>query len=113
MKKTLLLWLLMAGAALAQAPLPSVTPLIPTPTPSPTPDISVMVARLKAAKALNKPFIIYYQGGQALVPNNTFIALNPSGKFTWIVVFSGDDTVESIPVVDILKLVLVSNYPFD
>jgi len=29
------------------------------------------------------------------------------------VVFSGDDTVESIPVVDILKLVLVSNYPFD
>jgi hypothetical protein len=111
MKRSVLILLGLAALAFTQTPSP--TPLVPTPSPSPTPDISVMVARIKAAKAANKPFTIYYQGGQVLVPNNTYLALNPSGKFTWIYVFSGDDTTASIPVIEITKLVLVSTYPFD
>jgi hypothetical protein len=111
--KPLLLTFLCVASAFALTPTPSPTPLIPSPTPSPTPDISAMVARLKAAKATNKPFTIYYQGGQVNVANANYIALNPSGKFTWIYVFSGDDTAASIPVVMITKLVLVNNYPFD
>jgi hypothetical protein len=111
--KPLLLAFLCVASALALTPTPSPTPLVPTPTPSPTPDISVMVARIKAAKAANKPFTIYYQDGQVNVANGSYIALNPSGKFTNIVVFTGDDTTNMIPVLLITKLVLVSNYPFD
>jgi hypothetical protein len=96
--------------ALAQTP----TPLVPTATPSPTPDISVMVARIKAAKATNKPFVIWLKdGSQVTVAGANNIALNPSGKFTTVFVFTGDDTTHSIPVYLITKLVLVSNYPFD
>jgi hypothetical protein len=84
-----------------------------TPIPSPTPDISVMVARIKAAKATNKPFTILYQGGQVVVAGANYIALNPSGKFTTVFVFEGDDITHSIPVYLITRLVLVTNYPFD
>jgi hypothetical protein len=85
-----------------------------TPNPSPTPDISVMVARIKAAKATNKPFVIYYEvGKQVTVASANYIALNPSGRFTYVIVFTDDDTANSIPVYLITKLVLVTNYPFD
>jgi hypothetical protein len=97
--------------ALAQTPTPI---LVPTASPSPPPDISVMVAKIKAAKAANKPFVIYLKdGSQVTVASTNNIALNPSGKFTFIVVFSGDDTMSSIPVIQITRLVLVTNYPFD
>ena len=73
-----------------------------------------MVARIKAAKAANKPFVIWLKdGSQVTVANGSYIALNPSGKFTTVLVFAGDDTTHSIPVYLITKLVLVSNYPFD
>lgn len=112
--KTLLLLLLLAAPIVdAATPTPSPTPLVNTPAPTPTPDISAMVARLKAAKTANKPFVIVYQGGQVSVPNATYLALNPSSKFTSIVVFSGDDTTNLIPVALITKLLLVSNFPFD
>jgi hypothetical protein len=112
MKRLLLTLCLVAGSALAQTPSP--TPLVPTPTSSPTPDISVMVARIKAAKTTNKPFVIYMKdGSQVAVANGNYIALNPSGKFTTVFVFTGDDTTSSIPVYLITKLVLVTNYPFD
>jgi hypothetical protein len=110
MKHLLLTLLLTSTLALAQTP----TPLVPTPTPSPTPDISVMVARIKAARTANKPFVIFLKdGSQVTVAGANNIALNPSGKFTFIVVFSGDDTMSSIPVIQITRLVLVTNYPFD
>jgi hypothetical protein len=109
----LLLTTTLAHAA-TLTPTPSPTPTAPpTATPSPTPDISVMVARIKAAKATNKPFVIYYSGGQVTVANGNYIAVNPSGKFTTVYVFTGDDTTSSIPVYLITKLVLVTNYPFD
>lgn len=111
---------LLSLGALASAPLvnaqtttPSPTPLVNTPAPTPTPDISIMVARLKAAKSANKPFIIYYEGTQVTVPDANHLAYNPSGKFTNVLVFSGDDTIYSIPVNHITKLVLVSSFPFD
>lgn len=114
MKRLLLTLCCVAGLAWALTPTPSPTPLIPTPTPSPTPDISIMVARLKAAKTANKPFIIYYDvGKQVTVANANYIALNPSGKFTSFIVFTDDDTTNQIPVYLVTKIVLVTNYPFD
>jgi hypothetical protein len=114
MKRIALLLFLLAAEARAFTPTPSPTPLVPTPTPSPTPDISVMVARIKAAKATNKPFVIYYEvGKQVTVASGNYIALNPSGKFTYVIVFTDDDTANSIPVYLITKLVLVTNYPFE
>jgi hypothetical protein len=109
-----LLLILLLTTTLAHAQTQSPTPLVPTPTPSPTPDISVMVARIKAAKVVNKPFVIFLKdGSQVTVANANYIALNPSGKFTTVFVFTGDDTTNSIPVYLITKLVLVTNYPFD
>lgn len=73
-----------------------------------------MVARLKAAKAVNKPFVIYLNdGSQVNVTNSSYIALNPSGKFTNFIVFTDDDTTHMIPVLQVVRIVLVSNYPFD
>jgi hypothetical protein len=110
----LILFLLGAEARALTPPTTNPTPLVPTPTPSPTPDISAMVARIKAAKATNKPFVIYYDvGKQVTVANANSIALNPSGKFTYVIVFTDDDTANSIPVYLITKLVLVTSYPFD
>lgn len=83
-------------------------------TPSPTPNISAMVAKLKAAKTANRPFIIYLTDGTQLpVPNNTYLALNPSGTFTNFVVFSDADTTHMIPVNQVVKLTLGAVYPFD
>lgn len=109
MKKLILTLMLLANWGVAATP----TPLIPTPTPSPTPDISAMVARLKLAKSANKPFIIYYEGTQVTVPDANHLGLNPSGKFTRVIVFADDDIVYSIPVLHITKLALVSSYPFE
>jgi hypothetical protein len=73
-----------------------------------------MVAKIKAAKIANKPFVIYLKdGSQVTEPNANCLALNPSGKFTTVYVFEGDDTTHSIPVYLITKLTLVSNYPFE
>ena len=95
-------------------PTPSPTPLVNTPAPSPTPDISVMVAKLKTAKATNKAFTIFLRDGTSVVvPNGSYLALNPSGKFTTVLVFEGDDITHSIPVSLIAKLVLVIAYPFE
>jgi len=103
MKRLLLLLCCTASLALAQ-----------TPTPSPTPDISLMVARLKAAKSVNKPFVITLKDGSTVtVASGAYIALNPSGKFTNVYVFEGDDITHSIPVYLISKIALVTNYPFD
>jgi hypothetical protein len=113
MKHSALILFLLGLAALAFTPTPSPTPLVNTPVPTPTPDISVMVARIKAAKTANKPFTILYSGGQVTVAGTNYIALNPSGKFTNIIVFTDDDTTHSIPVLLITGLVLVSTYPFD
>jgi hypothetical protein len=116
MKRSVLILFLLGFAARAITPTPSPSPTpfwSPTPSPSPTPDISVMVARIKAAKAANKPFTILYSGGQVTVAGGNYIALNPSGKFTNIVVFTADDTTNMIPVLLITGLVLVTNYPFD
>jgi hypothetical protein len=114
MKRFALILFLLGADARAITPIPSPTPLVPTATPSPTPDISVMVARIKAAKATNKPFTIYLKdGSQVTVAGGNYIALNPSGKFTTVFVFTEDDTTHSIPVYLITRLVLVTNYPFD
>ena len=114
MKYLTLILFLTTALANGGTPTPSPTPLIPTPTPSPTPDISVMVARLKAAKAANKAFTIYLTDGtQVAVPNGSYLALNPSGKFTTVLVFEGDDITHSIPVYLIDRLVLVITYPFE
>lgn len=111
------LMLFLCSIGLGATPTPTPTPLLPTPIPTPTPDISDMVARLKAAKTANpfRPFTIYYHNpdGSIIVPDSAHLCINPSGKFTWIFVFSGDDTVASIPVLQIYKLVLVNPYPFD
>lgn len=114
MKRLLLILCCTASLALALTPTPSPTPLVPTPTPSPTPDISLMVARLKAAKTANKPFTITLKDGSSVtVANGIYIALNPSGKFTTVIVFEGDDITHSVPVYLITRIALVTNYPFD
>jgi hypothetical protein len=47
------------------------------------------------------------------VANAGCLALNPSGKFTTVYVFEGDDRTHSIPVYLITKLTLVNSYPFE
>jgi hypothetical protein len=50
-------------------------------TPCPTPDISAMVAKIKAAKTANKPFVIYLNDGSTVtVANAGCLAQNPSGN---------------------------------
>jgi hypothetical protein len=70
-----------------------------------------MVGKLKAAKTANKPFV--YEGTQVTVPDANHLGLNPSGKFTRVIVFAEDDTVYSIPVSHITKLSLINSYPFE